>query len=551
MRTDCKKAKKNQPKNIFLKKEMPKKNIQIIFFLLCSAFLSAQSSPDFSILADKAFQKLYQNPDDCINYSLSILNSDKNIEHKIVLRNIISQAYAMKGDYVQSVNISTQKEEPDENKRLSYFMQTFGDYNLADQYQNLDLYNQSQRIISNLLSDPKLLKSEDKKMRITVAKLYQLQALNFGISRNHISMLENLNKSDQYIDYHNEENKIIAVENNIFRSSYLLKKNKTSEARKVIENVILKLEKEENQPFLLALAYENFSRYYFIKGDYHSSIQQLEKGLANIENLPFNTLKTKIYESLSKNYFALHNDEKYHEYYKLYSENTAKIDSSTKEGIRYIVKLVESSQNKNIEFQKQNQLKRFWIIASVFSLIIIGLIIYFLALKTKRKDLKKQFEFFEKQKTRKKTIPLHTDVPKEEEILSIDKSTEKDSNKISKEKEDEILQKLEQWEETDQFLSKNMSLSMLSTQMGVNTKYLSEVINNNKGKNFNGYINELRINHIAHLLKTDPTYLNYKVSYLAEYSGFSSHSAFTTIFKSVTGMSPNAYIQEISKSRTS
>ncbi|WP_449401179.1 helix-turn-helix domain-containing protein [Chryseobacterium wanjuense] len=96
-----------------------------------------------------------------------------------------------------------------------------------------------------------------------------------------------------------------------------------------------------------------------------------------------------------------------------------------------------------------------------------------------------------------------------------------------------------------------MSLSMLSAQMGVNTKYLSEVINNNKGKNFNGYINELRINHIAHLLKTDQTYLNYKVSYLAEYSGFSSHSAFTTIFKSVTGMSPNAYIQEISKSKMS
>ncbi|WP_449401181.1 hypothetical protein [Chryseobacterium wanjuense] len=86
-------------------------------------------------------------------------------------------------------------------------------------------------------------------MRITVAKLYQLQALNFGISRNNISMLENLNKSDQYIDYHNEENKIIGIENNIFRSSYLLRKNKTDEARKIIEAVILKLEKEENHPF--------------------------------------------------------------------------------------------------------------------------------------------------------------------------------------------------------------------------------------------------------------------------------------------------------------
>jgi AraC-like DNA-binding protein len=529
-----------------LQKETLKKNIQILLVLLFSVFLKAQSGPDFSILADKAFQKLYQNPDDCINYSLSILNSDQNIEHNIVLRNIISQAYAMKGDYVQSVNIASQQEEFKEKESLSYFMQVFGDYNLADQYQNLDLYNQSQKIISDLLSEKKLLKYDDKRMRITIAKLYQLQALNFGINRNQVLALENLNKSDQYLDNQNEENKIISIENKIFRSSYLTQQNKLEEAKQIISNVILSIENQNNNPFLSALAHENFSRYYFLKGDYNSSIDQLEKGLSKIENLPFNPLKCKIYASLSKNYFALHNDEKYHQYNKLYADFRAKIDVNTKEGIRYIVKLVENSQNKTLEFQNQNQTRRFWILTFIFSFIILSLFIYFLALKNKRKDLKKQFEFFEKQKKKERTIQTYVDVPKEEEILTVNK----DSNKISKEKEVEILQKLEEWEESDQYLSKNMSLSMLSAQMGVNTKYLSEVINNNKKKNFNGYINELRINHIAHLLKTEPTYLNYKVSYLAEYSGFSSHSAFTTIFKSVTGMSPNAYIQEISKSRT-
>ncbi|MCS3531882.1 helix-turn-helix transcriptional regulator [Chryseobacterium sp. JUb7] len=522
------------------------KNIFIPFILLFSVYSKAQSSPDFTILADKAFQKLYQNPDDCINYSLSILISDQNIEHKIVLRNIISQAYAMKGDYVQSVNIASQKDESDEHKSRSYFMQMFADYNLADQYQNLDLYNQSQRIISALLANRKLLKSDDKKVRITIAKLYQLQGLNFGINRNYDVALENLSKSDQFIDNHNEENKIIGYENRIFRSTYLLRKNKLSEAKQSIEKVISDLEKENEQPFLQALAYEDYSRYYFSKQDYHTAIDNLEKALSKVENLPFNTLKARIYESLSKNYFALHNDEKYHEYNKLYNEYRTKTDSSTKEGIRYIVKLVETYQNKSLEFQKHTELEKFWMISSLFSLIIIGLIIYFLIIKSKNKDLRKQFEFFEKQRNRKKTIPADTSIPKEEMTV-----TEKDNNKISKEKEYEILQKLQAWEESDQYLSKSMSLSMLSAQMGVNTKYLSEVINSSKGKNFNGYINELRINHIAHLLKTDSTYLNYKVSYLAEFSGFSSHSAFTTVFKSVTGMSPNAYIQEISKNKTS
>lgn len=547
MRKDLKKIDKKYRKNKLSPLGRFKKSSFLLLICLFSIFINGQSGPDFNILADKAFQKLYQNPDDCINYTQSLLNSDQNVEHKTVLQNIISQAFAMKGDYVQSVNISSQKEDS-EKQDYSGFLRLFTDYSLADQYQNLDLYNQSQKIISDLLNDKKIFKNDDQKSKITIAKLYQLQALNFGISRDYKKALENLDKSDQYIDNHNEENKIIGFENKIFRSSYLMRQGKLEEARNSLESIILTLNEHSNYQFLTALAYENLSRYFFIKENYNKAVENLELSLSKIQNLPYNGLKIRIYESLSKNYFALHNDEKYHQYNKLYMETKTQLDFSQKEGIRYIVKLVENYQNKNLEFQKQNELKRFWVLTSILFLIIVGLIIYFLSQNTKNKDLKKQFEFFEKQNKREHTIPI----PKNEKVIVIvEKSPEKDSNKISKEKEDEILQKLQEWEQSDQYLSKSMSLSMLSAQMGVNTKYLSEVINNSKEKNFNGYINELRINHIAHLLKTDPTYLNYKVSYLAEFSGFSSHSAFTTVFKSVTGMSPNAYIQEISKSRTS
>lgn len=550
MSTDCKDIEKKSIKKKLFLKTVLKRNLLLLALLLYSIVINGQSSPDFTILADKAFQKLYQNPDDCISYSQSLLISDQNIEHKIVLQNIISQAYAMKGDYVQSVNISSQKENA-EKEGLSYFMQMFGDYSLADQYQNLDLYNQSQRIITNLLSDNKLFKkSENPKVKITIAKLYQLQALNFGINKNYISALENLDKSNQFITPQNEENKIIGLENNIFRSSYLMRQNKLEEAKKLLENTIYIIENQHNSYFLYALAYENMSRYFFLKQDYNASIQSLEKGLVKIEDLPYNGLKVKIYESLAKSYLALHNDEKHHYYNKLYMDLRIKLDSNTKEGIRYIVKLVENHQAQNIEFQEQNESKKLWILLVSIFLIITGLLLYFSIETRRNKDLKKQLEFFEKQK--KWEQPIHISISEsEKQINTIDKTFEKEANKISKEKEDEILQKLEEWEHTDRYLNKNMSLSMLSAQMGVNTKYLSEVINNNKGKNFNGYINELRINHIAHLLKTDFTYLNYKVSYLAEFSGFSSHSAFTTVFKSVTGMSPNIYIQEISKNRPS
>lgn len=520
------------------------KRIFLLIFTFCFLITQGQSGPDFNILADKAFQKLYQNPDDCISYTQGILVSDQDTEHKIVLQNIISQAFAMKGDYMQSVNSFSQNE--DQNQSLSYFMQIFGDYNLADQYQNLGLYNQSKKIIASLLSDQKLLKSNDPQLRITVAKLYQLQALNLGINRDYSHAIKNLDKSDQYISNDREENKIIKTENRIFRSSYLMKENNLVEYKKLIERIIADLEQQKNQPFLLSLAYENLSRYYFLIQDYQTSAQKLELGLSLIEDLPFNNLKIKIYESLSKTYFALHNDVKYHQYNKYYNDLRIKTDSNTKEGIRYIVKLVETNQNKTLEFQKQTYLKSLRSSTIILLLIIMGLFICFLTIKNKSKDLKKQFDFFERQSFRKEQTVLTATF-----LIKNTTETEKSSQKISKEKEEEILQKLNEFEQSDRYLNKNMSLSVLSSQLEVNTKYLSEIINNNKEKNFNGYINKLRINHIAQLLKTDPTFLNYKVSYLAEYSGFSSHSAFTTVFKSVTGMSPNAYIQEISKSKAS
>lgn len=43
---------------------------------------------------------------------------------------------------------------------------------------------------------------------------------------------------------------------------------------------------------------------------------------------------------------------------------------------------------------------------------------------------------------------------------------------ISKEKEDEILQKLDELENSDQFLNKEMSLAVLAGQLETNKKYL-------------------------------------------------------------------------------
>ena len=114
---------------------------------------------------------------------------------------------------------------------------------------------------------------------------------------------------------------------------------------------------------------------------------------------------------------------------------------------------------------------------------------------------------------------------------------------ISEKTENILLKKLEDFEKTEDFISSEISLQNLAKKLETNTKYLSEAINTHKQKNFNAYINELRINYIIGKLRDKPIYRSYKIKYLAEESGFSTHSAFAAVFKSVTGMSPANYIQ--------
>lgn len=114
---------------------------------------------------------------------------------------------------------------------------------------------------------------------------------------------------------------------------------------------------------------------------------------------------------------------------------------------------------------------------------------------------------------------------------------------ISEKTENLLLKKLEDFEKTEDFIKPDISLQNLAKKLETNTKYLSETINTNKQKNFNAYINELRINYIINKLREKPIYRSYKIKYLAEESGFSTHSGFAAVFKSVTGMSPANYIQ--------
>jgi len=82
--------------------------------------------------------------------------------------------------------------------------------------------------------------------------------------------------------------------------------------------------------------------------------------------------------------------------------------------------------------------------------------------------------------------------------------------------------------------------------LGTNTTYLSEVINKHKNKNFNSYVNDLKIGYIINKIYTDPKYHTYKITYLADECGL-PYSSFVSAFKEYTGMTPSAFIKQKAK----
>ena len=116
---------------------------------------------------------------------------------------------------------------------------------------------------------------------------------------------------------------------------------------------------------------------------------------------------------------------------------------------------------------------------------------------------------------------------------------------ISLETETRLVKKLNDLEDDHFFLNKNITLGWLSNKLNSNQKYISYVIRKYKNQHFNDYILNLRIQYIVQQLESNKTLLDYKLSYLADMAGFTSHSKFTLAFKSVMDTTPSLFIENL------
>ncbi len=122
---------------------------------------------------------------------------------------------------------------------------------------------------------------------------------------------------------------------------------------------------------------------------------------------------------------------------------------------------------------------------------------------------------------------------------------EKETTDVPEETKQQILTGLKKLEEKEYFLQQDCNSYNVAKKIGTNTSYLSKVINAHFGKNFNTYINDLRINYAIVRIKNDVLFRSYSIQSIAEEIGYKSADSFTKYFKKDTGLNPSFYIKNI------
>lgn len=231
---------------------------------------------------------------------------------------------------------------------------------------------------------------------------------------------------------------------------------------------------------------------------------------------------------------------------QLYSiDQLLKADDLLNESYKYLVSKIHKEYNtKELLFEKEKIHAQFlkekqhvyFFICVVIVLFIISFFLSYRHLKNRRLYKQKFDELMLRINSDNKSKPK----AKSEKNQIMDINHETVAN---------ILKQLEKFEYAQKFLEKDLTLSKLAVRFNSNPKYLSLIISHYRDKSFSKYINDLKIDYLVNLLKTDKRFRSYSNLALAEEAGFTSTQRFAHAFLSKTEISATYFIEQIKKEK--
>ncbi|KIC63753.1 helix-turn-helix domain-containing protein [Chryseobacterium taiwanense] len=227
-----------------------------------------------------------------------------------------------------------------------------------------------------------------------------------------------------------------------------------------------------------------------------------------------------------------------------YTRQLLKVDENLNGNFQYLSGKIHKEYDKHtLEVQQELLIKKeartFYIL--LFTAVLLTLSIIFSI-----------YKLLEHRKSKREYFTLKNQLQQvENELNSIKDSaseiTEKPKLQVPDEITQQILLRLETFEKEKGFLQKGLTQQKLATQLQTNVNYLSQIINEHKGTNFNKYLGTLRIGYITEQLHKNKVFLKYSVETLAQECGIASRQNFSDLFFDINGVRPTDFIRNLKR----
>jgi len=497
--------------------------IILFFALVFSNDVVSQNSLKQESLFNESLELQYSKPDDALKVGFHLLKTSTSNYDKAKINLLLAKIYRFKGDYSNSLN---------------YLFEADKDKAGLPSDLLVDIATNKAAILRRLFIDDQ----SNKYIKEAGKEVFNLKGKK---EFSHAEWLVILEKTLMYVDRQNYAAALKLVENQDVEKKYpglslwfkitqgklYLGLGEFDKAQSYLDVALQELNTAERKNYFAELhTLSGLATVYFHKKEHDKAIALLLRALDMAKMFGNLYLTETIANQLIINYIAINDRENYKFYNTAFLATSKGVEDIEQESINTAYNLISKEYENDYGSKKQHYATRLYILLSVFVLGVMIAAFFWFKFQSKKKRLGEIINYLEI--TRNNLIGRFTE--------------KKDTGKkiaIPQETEQLLLSKLKRFESSKKYTNKDMSLAVLAGQFETNTKYLSEVINKHYNVNFNTYINKLRIGFIVEKLKSDANFMNYKISYLAETCGFSSHSSFATVFKSITGIAPITFIE--------
>lgn len=305
---------------------------------------------------------------------------------------------------------------------------------------------------------------------------------------------------------------------------------------------------------LLAMGSANLMESYLFAKDYGEAIKIGQMAISYLEKRPSIQIHAKVDSLLYVSYKKIGDIANSLNQLELYDRKKEMIRGQAQKQKLDALTLAFEVEKKDLVIKTQEveiregKAKTILFLVTISGLIlVIGLLVYM-----RVKNSKTRFLFFRKEKEldfkaeQLQLLKAASNGVKEVLTSEIQPEISEEYRRVNS---TQILAELlDLIEEKKLYLDPALSQKSLVAELGTNRQYLYKAINASGDENFRTMVNRFRINLAKKKIETEiDQYFKTNLTQLYEGVGFNSYRTFTRAFKSITGLTPNEYIDEYKK----